>query len=145
MFHLTARRLTAGLKQGDIIMSMNGQPIADSSSLRLQVSESAPGTSFPMTVRRGTSTLNITAKLRELPSDAGKTPEAAAGEQVERGIQVEELTPALRQQLQLSKEAQGVVVAQIDPSSMAATAGTSKRETSSRKSDHHAVINCQRV
>ena len=100
----------AGLKAGDIVMSMNGQPIADSSSLRLQVSETAPGTSLPMTVRRGDSTLNVTAKLRELATDADKTAEGAAGQQVERGIQVEELTPALSEQLKLSKEAHGVVV-----------------------------------
>ncbi|MGB7680529.1 MAG: DegQ family serine endoprotease [Candidatus Acidiferrales bacterium] len=128
----------AGLKPGDIILSMNGQPVGDSASLRLQVSESAPGTSFPMTVRRGTSTLNITAKLRELPSDAGKTPEAAAGEQVERGIQVEDLTPALRQQLQLSKEVSGVVAAQLDPSSLAAAAGIQEGDLI-EEVNHHAV------
>jgi serine protease Do len=128
----------AGLKPGDIITSMNGQAIADSASLRLQVSESAPGTSFPMTVRRGNSTLNITAKLRELPSDAGKTPEAAEGEQVERGIQVENLTPALSQQLQLSKEDHGVVVAQIDPNSVAATAGVHEGDLI-EEVDHHSV------
>jgi serine protease Do len=113
----------AGLKPGDIVISMNGQPVADSTSLRLQVSESAPGTSIPMTVRRGDNTLNVTAKLRELPSDASKTPEAGAIGQTDRGIQVEDLTSALRQQMQLSKEASGVIVAQLDPSSMAAAAG----------------------
>jgi serine protease Do len=128
----------AGLKPGDIVMSMNGQPIADSSSLRLQVSESAPGTSIPMTVRRDSSTINVTAKLRELATDAGKTPAAAAGDQVERGIQVEELTPALRQQLQLSNEAHGVVVAQLDPSSMAAAAGLKEGDLV-EEVDHHAV------
>lgn len=119
-------------------MSMNGQPITDSSNLRLQVSESAPGTSIPMTVRRGTSTLNMTAKLRELPSDAGKTPEAASGQQVERGTQVEELTPAMSQQLHLSKETHGVVVAQVNPSSMAAAAGVQEGDLIVEV-DHHAV------
>jgi serine protease Do len=128
----------AGLKPGDIIMSMNGQPVADSSSLRLQVSEAGPGASIPMIVRRENSTLNMTAKLRELPSDAGKTTEVAAGEQVERGIQVEELTPALRQQLQLSKEAHGVVVAQVNPSSPAATAGVREGDVV-EEVGHHAV------
>jgi serine protease Do len=128
----------AGLKPGDIITGMNGQAVADSASLRLQVSESAPGTSIPMTVRRGNSTLNVTAKLRELPSDAGKTPETAAGEQGERGIQVENLMAAMRQQLQLSKEANGVVVAQVDPSSMAAAAGVHEGDLI-EEVNHHAV------
>ncbi len=128
----------AGLKPGDIIMSMNGQTVTDSASLRLQVSETAPGTSVPMTVRRGESTLKVTAKLRELPAEAANTPGAGEEGQVERGIQVEGLTPALRQEMQLSKETNGVVVSQISPGSSAATAGLQKGDVI-REVDHHTV------
>ena len=130
----------AGLKQGDIVISVKGQPISDSSNLRLQVSESGPGSSFPMTVRRGTSTLNITAKLRELPTEVAGTPGTPVENQAERGIQVEELSPSLRDQLKLSKGSQGVVVAQIDPSSTAASAGLREGDLI-QEVDHHAVTN----
>ncbi|MGA8234367.1 MAG: DegQ family serine endoprotease [Candidatus Acidiferrales bacterium] len=130
----------AGLKQGDIVMSVNGQPISESSDLRLQVSEAGPGASFPMTVKRGTSTLNVTAKLRELPTEVASTPGTPVENQAERGIQVEELTPSLRDQLKLSKESQGVVVAQIDPAGAAASAGLREGDLI-QEVDHHAVTN----
>jgi serine protease Do len=129
-----------GLKQGDIVISVNGQPISESSDLRLQVSEAGPGASFPMTVKRGTSTLNITAKLRELPAEVASTPGTPVENQAERGIQVEELSPSLRDQLKLSKGSQGVVVAQIDPSSTAASAGLREGDLI-QEVDHHAVTN----
>jgi serine protease Do len=128
------------LKQGDIVISVNGQPISESSDLRLQVSEAGPGASFPMTVKRGTSTLNITAKLRELPAEVASTPGTPVENQAERGIQVEELSPSLRDQLKLSKGSQGVVVAQIDPSSTAASAGLREGDLI-QEVDHHAVTN----
>ena len=130
----------AGLKQGDIVMSVNGQPINESSGLRLQVSEAGPGTSFPMTVKRGTSTLNLTAKLRELPSDVASASGTPAENQAERGIQVEELTSSLRDQLKLTNDSQGVVVAQIDPASAAASAGLREGDLI-QEVDHHAVTN----
>jgi len=130
----------AGLKQGDVVMSVNGQPMGESSDLRLRVSEAGPGANFPMTVKRGSSTLNITAKLRELPSDVASTPGTPAESQAERGIQVEELTPSLREQLKLSQETQGVVVVQIDPASAAASAGLREGDLV-QEVDRHAVTN----
>lgn len=92
-----------------------------------------------MTVRRGDSTLNLTAKLRELPIDAGKPTETAdATGQIERGMQVEALTSDARQQLKLSKEAHGVVASQLDPSSPAATAGVQEGDVI-QEVDRHAV------
>jgi serine protease Do len=93
-----------------------------------------------MTVKRGTSTLNITAKLRELPTEVASTPGTPVENQAERGIQVEELSPSLRDQLKLSKGSQGVVVAQIDPSSTAASAGLREGDLI-QEVDHHAVTN----
>ena len=130
----------AGLRPGDIVMSVNGQPISESSDLRLQVSEAGPGATFPMTVKRGTGTLNITAKLRELPSDVASTPGTPAENQAGRGIQVEELTPSLREQLKLGKETQGVVVSQIDPASAAASAGLREGDLI-QEVDRHIVTN----
>jgi len=40
----------AGLKPGDVVIKMNGQSVADSAALRLQVSQTDPGTTVPLTV-----------------------------------------------------------------------------------------------
>ncbi|MGB8493228.1 MAG: DegQ family serine endoprotease [Candidatus Acidiferrum sp.] len=113
----------AGLKPGDVVIKMNGQSVADSAALRLQVSQTDPGTTVPLTVRRGNSTLDLNVKLGELPSDHEKTAENGSAQQMLQGLQVEPLTPALRQQLHLGPESHGVVISQVDPDGAAAAAG----------------------
>jgi serine protease Do len=113
----------AGLKPGDVIMKLNGQSVADSAGLRLHISQTAPGTTVPITVRRGSNTLDLNVKLGELPSDHKKTAEEGSEPQMLRGLQVEPLTPAIQQQLHLSEKIHGVVIAQVDPSGTAAAAG----------------------
>jgi serine protease Do len=113
----------AGLKPGDVVMKINGQSIADSAALRLQISETDPGTMVPLTVHRGNSTLDLNVKLGELPADHDKTTEGASNKETLQGLQVEPLTPAVRQQLHLGQETHGVVISQVDPNGAAAAAG----------------------
>ncbi|GAC1701895.1 MAG: DegQ family serine endoprotease [Candidatus Acidiferrum sp.] len=116
---------TAGIKPGDVVVKMNGEPVTDWLNFRLHISQSAPGTTVPLTIRRGSDTLNMNVKLGELPTDheAKDQEGAASGQTSSRGMQVEALTPAARQQLNLGDQVRGVVVSQVDPSSPAATAG----------------------
>jgi len=58
-----------------------------------------------------------------LPPDHEKTAEDASAQQMLRGLQVEPLTPAVRQQLHLGQESHGVVISQVDPDGAAAAAG----------------------
>jgi serine protease Do len=113
----------AGLKPGDVVIKMNGQPVADSAALRLQVSETDPGTTVPLTVRRGNSTLDLNVKLGELPADHEKSAAGGPDNGTLQGLQVEPLTPAVRQQLHLGQEGNGVVISQVDPDGAAAAAG----------------------
>jgi serine protease Do len=113
----------AGMKAGDVVIKLNGAAVADSAALRLQISETDPGTTVPLTVRRGTSTLDLNVKLGELPTDHEKTADGNTENDSLQGLQVEPLSPAARQQLHLGDDAQGVVVSQVDPNSAAADAG----------------------
>ena len=113
----------AGLKPGDVVTKMNGEAVADSAALRLHISQTAPGTNVPLTVRRGNSTVDLNVQLGELPADHEQSKEEGSGKQTLRGMQVEALTPQLRQQLHISEGMHGVVVAQVDPNGAAANAG----------------------
>jgi serine protease Do len=113
----------AGLKPGDVVMKMNGQSVADSAALRLQVSETDPGTMVPLRVRRGNNTLDLNVKLGELPADHEKTAEGSSDKGSLQGLQVEPLTPAVRQQLHLGQDNHGVVTSQVDPNGAAAASG----------------------
>jgi serine protease Do len=128
----------AGLKAGDVVIKLNGETVADSAALRLHISETDPGTTVPLTVRRGSDTLNLNVKLGELPADHEKTADGSTDNDGLQGLQVEPISPAARQQLHLSDEAQGVVVSQVDPNSAAADAGI-------RPGDLVAEVNHQSV
>jgi serine protease Do len=130
----------AGLKAGDVVVKMNGQPVTDSADLRLQISQTDPGTTIPLTVRRGTSTLNVSVKLGELPADHEKTADRGSQNDDLQGLQVEPLTPAVRQQLHLGEQAHGVVISQVDPSGAAADAGIHEGDVV-EEVNHQAVTN----
>jgi len=113
----------AGVKPGDVVVKFNGQDVEDAAALRLQVSETDPGTSVSLTVRRGGNTEDLKVKLGELPADHEKVSENNSEQGTLQGLQVEPLTPAVRQQLHLGENGHGVVVSRVDPSGAAANSG----------------------
>jgi serine protease Do len=128
----------AGMKPGDVVLKMNGQPVADAAALRLQVSQTDPGTTVPLTVQRGDNTVNLTVKLGELPNDREKATEQDSGDNSLQGLQVEPLTPAVRQQLHLGEDSHGVVISQVDPNGAAASAGVREGDVI-QEVNHQAV------
>ena len=112
----------AGLKRGDVIVTLNGQPVASDRDLRLRISQTAPGTSVKLGVSRDGKVQDFTVTLGELPekiAQAGTGNESAPGGL--QGIEVQNLTPDIAQQLQLPVGTKGVVVTSVDPSSPAAS------------------------
>jgi serine protease Do len=130
----------AGLKSGDVVLTMKGQPVTGSADLRNRVSEAGPGASVPMTVWRANATIDVTAKLGELPSDQGATSTTDSGKSATSGLEVENLTSAMREQLHVSTGMQGVAVSQVDPNNAAAAAGVQQGDVI-QEVNHHAVTN----
>jgi serine protease Do len=54
----------AGLKSGDVIIEFNGQPVADANQFKLRVTETIPGTTVSVKIKRNgeTETFNVTLK-----------------------------------------------------------------------------------
>jgi serine protease Do len=113
----------AGIERGDIILELNGQAITGPSDLSVRVSEMAPGSLAHLKVFRGGQTRDVDVTLGEL-AEKGPTVQGgqAAGAAL-KGVQVQNLTRELAQQLSLPLSAVGVVVTDVDPSSAAAEAG----------------------
>lgn len=111
----------AGFRRGDLIVSYGGKAVENGTALKNMVANTAPGTTVPLTVRREGKTETITATIGELPAaTAKKGPERPkAEEQALRGVEVQELTPAVRERLDIAKGIKGVVVAKVDPGSPA--------------------------
>ncbi len=128
----------AGVKPGDVVTKLNGQPVLNAAELRLQVSQTDPGTTVPLTVLRSSDSVNLTVKLGELPNDHEKSNDTSSGQDTLQGLQVEPLTPALRQQLHLGQDNNGVVISQVDPNSTAAASGIREGDVV-QEVDHQAV------
>src|SRR6202451_3018367 len=56
----------AGLKKGDVILQVNGQPVNASNQLRVQISQFAPGTPIKLQIWRNSGTQDVSLKLAEL-------------------------------------------------------------------------------
>jgi serine protease Do len=119
----------AGLKVGDVITAVNGNPADDVNSFRLQVAGFAPNTTINLKVERNGQALTVPVTLGEFNLEAenkgdreGNLP--GGGEKgALKGLSVQALTPDLRQELQTPEGTQGVVITDVDPDSAASAAG----------------------
>jgi serine protease Do len=114
----------AGLKQGDVVTAVNGQPVESGSDLQVVVSEVAPGSKVQLQVQRNGHSENLDVTVGEYHKDQEVATAASPdGGHPRLGIAISDLTPDVRQQLNLPTQVQGVAVAQVQPGSPAEDAG----------------------
>lgn len=118
----------AGIRQGDIIIQLNGVDVADSNQLRNRVAALEPGTEVTVTILRDGEQRQLRATLAELSETSSRAPSRRGGpeeggtDEERLGIRITPLTPELAARLQLPRNAQGVVITDIDPTGPAARA-----------------------
>ncbi len=83
----------AGLQRGDVVVAIDGKPVADSRDLRMKIAESSPGTRVSLGVLRGGARREITAALGEVPAEQQRLAEGAPSATGALGIQLAPLTP----------------------------------------------------
>jgi serine protease Do len=130
----------AGLASGDVIVALEGEPVPDSRTLRLNVSMTEPGSEVTLGVYRDGDELEIPVTLGELDEDGGPAVLSGGSESstgVMSGVSVEDLTPQLRAGAGLD-DLEGVWVAGIDTRSAASRAGL-------REGDVIVEVNRQKV
>jgi serine protease Do len=132
----------AGIQQGDVIISVNNQPVNLEQTLSYLVSNTQVGARVPVEIVRGGQRRTVTVTLAERPSDeelarlngpdtTPATPGPGGGKEETQspsqrstreglGLTVQTLTPEVARQLGLEAGARGVVVASVDPNSDAA-------------------------
>ncbi|MBW2098222.1 MAG: DegQ family serine endoprotease [Deltaproteobacteria bacterium] len=111
----------AGLKQGDIILRLNGKKVDDLGELRNKIALTAPGTKVKLEVLRENKRRTIQVTIGEQP--AGRTIGMAQHEILGKiGLVVQDLTEELAKQFGY-RESQGVLVAEVEPGSPAARVG----------------------
>jgi Do/DeqQ family serine protease len=116
----------AGINSGDVIISMNGEPIKDLNSFRLKVATMKPGSEVKLALWRDGKERSVTVTLGELPGQraaSGDGPGEGTESRSLTGVSVEPLTPQALRQLELPQNTTGVVVTDVSQASPAFAAG----------------------
>ena len=128
----------AGIRQGDVIVRVNGKDVTPDQTLSFLVGNSVVGARVPIELLRDGKRMTVTAVLGERPTeerlaalgngepdvgtdDNGKMSEASAKDLL--GLAVQPLTPVIAQRLGLRGEIRGLVIGAVDPDSDAAGKG----------------------
>jgi serine protease Do len=115
------------LRPADVITDVDGVQVASARELQNEVLKKKVGEQLTLGVWRNGKKMSVSVKTEELPGDPGKLannpPPPVQSENVAStfGVQVQDVTPELKQELGLKSDV-GVVVTEVAPNSPAALA-----------------------
>ncbi len=116
----------AGLKQGDLIVSVDGQPTDDVEAFSYRFATAPLGSEVALSVIRDSKPLTLTLKAEPAP-DLPRDPVKIAGSSPFAGATVINISPAVAEEYSLDSARQGVVISDIDEASRAAALSLAKR------------------
>ena len=110
----------AGIKEGDLILKFDSVSVSDARELVDLVNQAEVGKVVPAVILRGTKEINLKIKIGARPEEIGemKTVEVTTF----RGMEVDNITPYLRERFRI-RENEGVVIVSISDNSPAERAG----------------------
>ncbi|QNI34272.1 Do family serine endopeptidase [Alloacidobacterium dinghuense] len=104
----------AGLKTGDVITALNGKEVSDAGELQMEVSQKQAGDTIHLEVARDGKTLNVPVTLEPLGGSKGDHEVAQNGNGKGRwGLSLANITPDVRNQIQLPENVHGAVVQDV--------------------------------
>jgi len=128
----------AGLKRGDVIAAIDGQPVDDAESAGFRLGAKPLGGMAALKVLRDGKTLDLPLKLESAPEIPPRDALTIHGRSPFAGAEVMNLSPAVKEELSLEGANQGVVVAAVADGSAAAQVGV-------QKGDVVVAVNGQRI
>ncbi|MGA7514635.1 MAG: PDZ domain-containing protein, partial [Candidatus Sulfotelmatobacter sp.] len=113
----------AGLHIGDVITKLNGQPVTDAGELQMEVGQKRPGETIQLEVMREGKTMSIPVTLEAMGATGGGATVAGDHEKGRWGLSLGDLSPDVRDQMQIPSNVHGAVVQDVQPGSPADNAG----------------------
>ncbi|MDD5458327.1 MAG: DegQ family serine endoprotease [Phycisphaerae bacterium] len=111
-----------GIKQGDVIVEVDGRKVEKADSFRNAIALLKPGTEIALTVLRDGEEKEISIELAERPAGEGLAGDEKTPETSKLGVSVQNLTDELVQRFGY-EDMSGVIVTKVQPDSPAADAG----------------------
>ncbi|HMD15392.1 MAG TPA: Do family serine endopeptidase [Terriglobales bacterium] len=113
----------AGLQTGDVVIELDGKPVADAGQLQMTVGQKRPGETIHLQVVRDGKPMNVAVTLEALGGDKGI--ETAGNEHGKGrwGLSLADLTADVRNELQAQASVHGAIVEDVKPGSPADNAG----------------------
>lgn len=119
----------AGVKTGDIVTAVGGEEVKTPKDLSRLVADMSPGDKKTLAVWRAGKSMDLSVTVggnddsqKQASADEDKG-QAQQANQPSIGIGLADLTPDVREQLELPKSVSGAVVASVNPDKTAAAAG----------------------
>ena len=105
----------ADMEPGDIVVTFDGEPVADTRELQSLVVATRPGTTVPMDIVRDGEPLTLEVTIGELDLEAENRPVAVATEETSEGfgITLQDLTPQMTRRLRVPADTVGAVVVDV--------------------------------
>ncbi|HEV2566902.1 MAG TPA: Do family serine endopeptidase [Microvirga sp.] len=128
----------AGLKRGDAILAVDGQPVDNPDSFGYRFTLKGTQGQAPLTVLRGGKQTTIQVKLAPPPENPPREPVRGRTRTPFAGATLVNMSPAVADELQIDIADDGVVVADLEDRSVAASVGF-------EKGDQIVAINGERL
>ncbi|MFA5644819.1 MAG: DegQ family serine endoprotease [Candidatus Ratteibacteria bacterium] len=109
----------AGIREGDIILTLNNSPVKNETSLTLMVADTKVGETVTLTIWRNKKKSTLSLKLIERPADEELASTQGEKRKGWRGISVSNITPEIRERLGITGTVKGAFIAAIEEGSLA--------------------------
>jgi serine protease Do len=103
----------AGVKVGDVVVSVNAKEIADTNTLKFRIATLSVGTSAAFSVMRRGQVVDISVPLQSAPEIPQRDLSLISGTNPYAGAEVANLSPALAEEISFDTDAAGVVVMRV--------------------------------
>ena len=126
----------AGLRTGDVITQLSGQPVTDAGQLQMEVGQQRPGDTIHLDVMRDGKTVSVPVTLEAMSASSGTTTAGSEHGKGRWGLSLGDLGQGEHDQMQIPSGVHGAVVEDVQPGSPADNSGLQRGDVITEVNRH---------